>query len=216
MLIFDWMLGDDSDEILKKIIVKSSIMPVAEEKYKGEVYMYTGETNETYSHGYIYECKSETAYEALIGIYPTKIAFDYTKGDVFSFFEEATEDYLQIKSGTFQYDLAGDIWHIDGKDEDGNTLFSNYRLYTQDLEDAGFVVIVPMEEISDGEELEYEITKSEITAYEWNRIDVQPSIIAPDGEAVVETPDGSNENAVVNVEYVNNVVGTIETELETI
>lgn len=213
MLIFDWMLGDD---ISDKIIVKSSTIPEAKKSLYGAVYQYVGTTNSTYTHGYIYECKSEPAYEALIGIYPSKIAFDYTKGDVFSFFKEATEDYLQIKNGTFRYDLAGDIWHIDGKDEDGNTLFSNYRLYTQDLEDAGFVVIVPMEEISDGEELEYEITKSEITSYKWERIDVQPTIIDPTGTATVETPDGTKQDAVVNVEYVNNVVGNIETELETI
>ena len=36
------------------------------------------------------------------------------------------------------------------------------------------------------------------------------------GNVVVATPDGTDENAVVNVEYVNNVVGTIETALETI
>lgn len=39
---------------------------------------------------------------------------------------------------------------------------------------------------------------------------------AENGNVVVATPDGTDENAVVNVEYVNNVVGTIETALETI
>ena len=39
---------------------------------------------------------------------------------------------------------------------------------------------------------------------------------AENGNVVVSTPDGSEESAVVNVSYVNNVVGTIETELETI
>jgi hypothetical protein len=36
------------------------------------------------------------------------------------------------------------------------------------------------------------------------------------GNVIVGTPDGSDENAVVNVEYVNNVVGTIEDVLETV
>lgn len=36
------------------------------------------------------------------------------------------------------------------------------------------------------------------------------------GNVVVDTPDGTDKNSVVNVEYVNNVVGTIETALETI
>ena len=39
---------------------------------------------------------------------------------------------------------------------------------------------------------------------------------AQHGNVVVATPDGSEESAVVNVDYVNNVVGTIEDVLETI
>lgn len=36
------------------------------------------------------------------------------------------------------------------------------------------------------------------------------------GDVVVTTPDGENTNAVVNVAYVNNLVGTIETTLESV
>lgn len=39
---------------------------------------------------------------------------------------------------------------------------------------------------------------------------------AQNGNVVVATPDGSEESAVVNVAYVNSVVGTIENVLETI
>lgn len=217
MLIF-YNLGNGSGggSLSGKIIVKSATMPEASESYNGEVYMYVGETNEIYTHGYIYECLGKPAYDAVIGIEPTKIAFDYTKGDLLSFFAEATPDYLQIKDGVFEYDLSGNIWNISGKDENGNVLFSDYKLYTEDLEDAGFVVIVPMSDIADGEQLTYEITKTEITAYSWNRIDVQPSVIDPEGVPTVDTPDGTNKDAIVNVEYVDEVVGTIETALSDI
>ena len=36
------------------------------------------------------------------------------------------------------------------------------------------------------------------------------------GDVVVATPDGTNTDAIVNVGYVNGIVGTIENELENI
>lgn len=39
---------------------------------------------------------------------------------------------------------------------------------------------------------------------------------ATNGDVVVDTPDGTNDDAVVNVSYVNNIVGNIEDVLETI
>ena len=39
---------------------------------------------------------------------------------------------------------------------------------------------------------------------------------AQNGNVVVATPDGTEDNAVCNVEYVNNIVGDIEDILETI
>lgn len=214
MLIFD--CGDNGGVSINKIIVKSDTIPVAGKKYKNAVYQYVGETNPTYIHGYIYECVSSQSYLARATFEPHDFVFDEINHSLMNFFSEITDDYLQIKSGRFKYLQAGDVWNINGLDENGDTVFSDYQLYTQDLVDAGFTFIVPMEDISDGDEVSYEVTFHEQTNYSWERIDVQPSIIAPDGEAVVETPDGSNENAVVNVEYVNNVVGTIEDVLETI
>lgn len=42
------------------------------------------------------------------------------------------------------------------------------------------------------------------------------SLSSEKGNVIVGTPDGSDENAVVNVAYVTNVVGTIEDVLETV
>lgn len=39
---------------------------------------------------------------------------------------------------------------------------------------------------------------------------------AENGDIVVDTPDGTNKDAIVNVEYVDEVVGTIETALSDI
>lgn len=39
---------------------------------------------------------------------------------------------------------------------------------------------------------------------------------ATNGDVVVTLPDGTNDNAVVNVKYVSNIVGDIEDILETI
>ena len=216
MLIFDWMLNGFDEDLSKKIIVKSPTMPEAGEKYNGEVYMYVGETSASYTHGYIYECVSSQSYLARATFEPHDFVFDELNHSLVDFFAEASDDYLQVVSGRFKYLQDGDIWNINGLDENGDTIFSDYQLYTQDLIDAGFTFIVPMEDISDGDEVSYEVTFHEQTNYSWERIDVQPTVIGPDGTATVDTPDGSNVDAVVNVEYVNNVVGTIETELETI
>lgn len=61
-LVFDTSLymngGAGGGVSLDKIIVKSDTIPVASVKYVGAVYQYVGETNSTYTHGYIYECKA--------------------------------------------------------------------------------------------------------------------------------------------------------------
>lgn len=43
-----------------KIIVKSSTIPTASGELLGKIYCYSGETNATYTHGYIYECVGTT------------------------------------------------------------------------------------------------------------------------------------------------------------
>ena len=50
MLIFDYNKYGGSD-LNGKIIVKSSEMPVPSAEYNGEIYIYAGETSETYTDG---------------------------------------------------------------------------------------------------------------------------------------------------------------------
>lgn len=43
-------------KIIEQIIIKSSTIPTASAEELGKVRMFTGETDATYTHGYIYEC----------------------------------------------------------------------------------------------------------------------------------------------------------------
>ena len=91
-----------------------------------------------------------------------------------NFFETAGDTSHQVVSGRFKYLEDGDIWNINGLDEEENVIFENYQLYTQDLIDEGFIFTVPMTDISNNEEIDYELTYGEQTNYSWVRIDVQP------------------------------------------
>ena len=146
-------------------------MPNATRDLLGVVVQYIGNTTNDYKHGYVYECVEKTNYDPIIGFYPSKIGFDYDN-DLISFFAQATPDYAQIKEGVFEYLEAGDIWSISAKDENGNTIFSEYKLYSDDLRDAGFVFLFP--EYEDEEKIEYELALNPSHYYVWERIDVQP------------------------------------------
>ena len=261
MIIFDFNAEGGGDSgLIDKIIVKSATIPEAGEDYVGAVYQYVGTTTETYTHGYIYECVGSESTIARAVFEPHYFVFE---GDnLTSFFESLGDTSHEVVSGRFKYLQAGDIWNINGLDENGNTIFSDYQLYTQDLIDAGFVFIVPMEEITDESEANYELAYFELMDYAWVRIDVQPgispsgeteqtiqgdltlastdgavglsfenstsstsiginsdgdlSLASEDGSVIVATPDGTNTNAVVNVSYVNSVVGDIESLLATV
>lgn len=157
--------------ITSSIIIKSDTIPTATADLEGSVYQYTGE-NGTYTHGYIYECQEKTNYTPRILFEPSKIGYNYDY-DLLAFFQEATPNFAQIKEGIFQYLIAGDIWSISAKDENGNIIFDNYKLYTEDLQDAGFVFLEPS--YTDEEEVSYELALNPSVSYEWVRIDVQPN-----------------------------------------
>lgn len=169
--------AEEAKEMIQdQIIVRSATIPTASADLVGKAYQYAGTTNALYTHNYIYECVAdEPTYTGIIGFDPTKIAFDYTAGDLMEFFSEITPNFPQITHGTFTYDIAGNIWTIVGKDSNENVVFDNYRLYTEDLEDAGFVFINPPEDYSDGEIIDFEVAfTQQPTTYSWVRVNVQP------------------------------------------
>lgn len=152
------------------MIFKFNVMPLPSQQRLGDIGIYAGATNDSYHHGYIYECIEGTSYVDIIGFEPTRIGFDYTKGTLEDFFSEATEDYGQIVSGTFEYLQAGDIWSISALDKDGNTIFEEYKLYTKDLENAGFVMLWPIYDYKDGEKIEYYFTHNKEINFAWKRV----------------------------------------------
>ena len=162
-----------------KIIVKSDTIPVASEENYHKMYCYSGVTDSRYTHGYVYECvESDPTYDGVIGIYPTMIAFDYTKGTLVDFFEEFEfPNYTSVVNGTLTYSLSGDIWSITGKDKDGHIIFQDIKLYSQDLRDSGFVFIVPEDEYVDGLVLDFDIVWTKTSdGFVWKRIDLQPGV----------------------------------------
>lgn len=192
--------GGNIDE--NRIIIKTDTIPTASEDNFKKIYCYSGETNATYTHGYIYECKAEANYAPIIGLYPTKIGFDYTKGDLVSFWQQATPNFASIHHGIFEYDLSSDIWLISALDKNGNTILPNdwsdlngFKLYTQDLVDAGFVMLHPMEDYADGEQLEYEIDwHTTYSNFYFERIDVQPGTPVIDNVTSTSTTDALSAN----------------------
>lgn len=151
-------------------------MEVPREAIIGAVRMYIGPTDSDFTHGYIYECVEDgSEHSGLIGFDPSKIAFDYTKGKLSSFFEEYNiSNYWTIVSGSMTYDVAGDIWTINGVNAGGTKVFENLKLYTQDLEDSAFVFINPQQDYHDGEVIEYYINWTDATKCKWQQLNVQP------------------------------------------
>ena len=158
----------DSESISSSSIRKASVMPEASADLKGEVYIYTGQTDEDYTRGSVYECIRSESTLARAVYTPAYFVFDELNHSLVDFFAEASDDYLQVVSGRFKYLQDGDIWNINGLDENGDTVFEDYQLYTQDLIDAGFTFIVPMEDISDGDEVSYELSYHTIEVYQWD------------------------------------------------
>lgn len=159
----------------KQDIIQFEVMPAATAENFGDVIQYVGATNGLHTKGYIYENKSNTTYIGVIGFEPAKIGFDYTNHSVEEAFSEMTQDPTVVTKGTFVYDSSAALWTISGKNADDQDIFTGYRLYTEDLEDLGFVMLNPSADYVDGETLEFEITWTSATSYDWVRIDVQPN-----------------------------------------
>lgn len=139
-------------------------MPEATADLLGTIVQYIGETDSSYTHGYIYECKEKEI--NTITFDPDTISCD---GDDFmAFVKSVSDDYESVVSGTMTYMYAGDIWKFVGKDSEGETVVT-YQQYTGDFEAAGFTFTGTFE---DEDVVSFE--RETETSYEWGRIDVQP------------------------------------------
>lgn len=164
--------GSSTTPTFKKVIIKSTSIPTASAANANEMYIYAGETNSTYTHGYIYENQYVPTYEGSITFTPATVTV--TDANFAAFLNE-WKQYLSnptaITHGTFTYDASSSIWRLEGFDAD-NTQVGVLQLYQEDYEDSGFVFTGTFE---DDDSLTFVSTIStSSSSYQWVRIDVQP------------------------------------------
>lgn len=161
-----------------KVIVKSDTIPEASADELGKFYCYSGETNSSFTHGYVYECVEGSSY------YVANIAFEQSTFASESF-EKAGQlvvdagvvDPTEVVGGTMTYALAGNLWTIVFTDENGNALNTGYSIYTDDLEqDYDILPVIDPSDFVDGQVVNMTINNvSEEQGYLWERIDLQPA-----------------------------------------
>lgn len=147
-----------------EVIIKAEVMPTPNTDLVGAIYQYTGVTSAPYEHGYIYECK-QFPQDTLV-FTPNTISCSWE--DLKTFLEGETQDYDSVVSGTMTYMLDADLWVLDAKDVNGNTVLT-YQQYTGDWENVGFTFAGTF---VDGAVVTF--VRNTTTTYGWERIDVQP------------------------------------------
>ena len=165
--------GGGIDE--NNVIVKSDTIPTAGADNVGQMYIYAGETDATYTHGYIYECqKTSITYTGTVSFEAATLSGTTVacSGDDFAnFLTEAGADPTPIVSGTMTYDAGAGGWRLVGKDAEDNTITS-FLEYGQDYVDAGFTFTGTPQ---DGDVVAFTCTVAEDTVtYGWVRLNTQP------------------------------------------
>lgn len=156
----------------KKVIIKDTTIPTASAANAGYMYCYAGETNATYTHGYIYENQYLPNYAGTITFSPAGIS---VTDENFSSFLNTWKQYLTtptlVTNGTITYHGSSAIWKMVMKDAD-NQQIGTLQLYQSDYEDSGFTFPADPQ---DGDEYTFTTTITESSSsYQWVRIDVQP------------------------------------------
>lgn len=165
--------GGGGDVDYTKIVQKTSNMPTASSSNAGYVYMYQGTTNQTYTHGYIYENQYAANYAGTIAFTPAGIS---VSDEDFSSFLNTWKQYLTtptlVTNGTITYYADANLWRMIMKDAN-NQQIGTLQLYQEDYEDSGFTFPADPQ---DGDEYTFTTTITESSSsYQWVRIDVQPS-----------------------------------------
>ena len=166
--------GGSVDE--SKVIVKSDTIPPASADELGKFYCYSGTTNATYTHGYVYECvEGSPAYTGTVEFNPASLSSTTVScsGDNFASFvaEWGSGSITDIIKGTLTYAEDSDLWVFVGED-DTETQVCTFQLYTQDFIDAGFTFTGTPQ---DGDVVAFTCTITESSTYVWERIDLQPA-----------------------------------------
>lgn len=150
-------------------------MPVASSTNAGEIVLFVGTTNASYTHGYIYENVATPTYSDSVEFNPASISgtvVTATTGALAGLCEEyGSGDITDIIKGTLTYDQSSDLLVFVGLD-DTDTQVCTFQLYEQDYEDAGFTFTGTL---ADGDVINFTCTITESASYAWTRIDVQPT-----------------------------------------
>jgi hypothetical protein len=165
-------LDGGGQPLFNKIIIKDSVNPTASSSNAGAVYMYVGETNDNYVHGFIYENRYVPNYSGTITFSPAGIS---VSDENFSSFLNKWKQYLTtptlVTNGTITYHGSSAIWKMVMKDAN-NQQIGTLQLYQSDYEDSGFTFPADPQ---DGDEYTFTTTITESSSsYQWVRTDVQP------------------------------------------
>ena len=170
-----------------RVIIKSSTIPTADADSYRKMYIYAGETDANYTHGYIYECqKTSITYTGTVSFEPASLSETVVacSGDDFAaFLTESGVDPTPIVSGTMTYDAGAGGWRLVGKDAEDNTV-ANFLEYDEDYADAGFTFTgTPV----DGDVVGFTCTVEEdVVTYAWVRLNTQPVPTAEEIGAVTQ------------------------------
>lgn len=158
-----------------KTVQRAETMPTADASNAGQQFLYSGESDATYTHGYIYENVKTATYTGTVSFEAATLSGTTVtcSGDNFAnFLTEAGADPTPIASGTMTYEADATGWRLVGKDSNDNTV-TTFIEYVEDYEDAGFVFTGTPQ---DNDVIAFTCTVEEASAtYTWTRIDVQPT-----------------------------------------
>lgn len=156
-------------------VVNADVLPTASADNLGYVYLYTGTTDASHTHGYIYECVATPVYDATVEFNPATLSGTTAacSGSDFAALVArwGTGAIDTIIKGTLTYDESGELLVFVGQD-DTDTQVCTFQLYVQDYVDAGFTFTGTFQ---DGDVIAFTCTIEETSAtYAWVRINAQP------------------------------------------
>lgn len=182
-----------------RVVEKIAVIPSAETTAVGKVYMYMGESNATYTHGYIYECVATQTATAVS--FSGNIVSNWAVADFISYLQEGGAEYNEVTHGTLTYDATGDLWVLVGFDANGIQVMQ-FQEYTEDLEEFGCTFASATHQ--DGDSCNFTLTTEE-SGKKWKRLDVQP---ASQGGGAVASVNGKTGVVILNAEDVGALANT--------
>lgn len=145
-----------------KTVQRAETMPTANASNAGQQFLYSGESDATYTHGYIYENVTSTTPASATGTQTTGSTLSDITVDGETFWEELEEYEIPQQTGDYAFTYNGETGYWDY----GDDYF--------DLSDFGVTYTGTP---TDGDVLTISVTAPSAT-YAWTRVDVQP---APSG-----------------------------------